>query len=260
MNILHIGDVVGTSGRKVLKTMLPLIIEEEGIDFTVVNVENAAGGFGLTEKIGKSILTSGADVLTSGNHIFDKDGIASYLDGEARLLRPLNYPPGTAGRGVGSYVTEAGVVITVINASGRTFMEPLDCPFQRIDALLSEIKTKIVILDFHGEATSEKLAMANHLDGRVSAVLGTHTHVQTADEQIFPGGTAYITDVGMTGSFNSIIGMEKKGSMTRIINHLPVKLIPAKGDEKICGVVLVVNDKTGRAQSIRRVSKNMNGR
>ncbi|NMA66985.1 MAG: TIGR00282 family metallophosphoesterase, partial [Clostridiaceae bacterium] len=211
MNILVIGDIVGRPGRRALKALLSGVQKEYNISFTIANAENAAGGLGLTRDVMLEILSYGVDVLTMGNHVWDKKEILSFIDDEPRLIRPINYPDHCPGQGFNIFTAGFSRKIAVINASGRVFMPALDCPFRRVDEILADIREKAdcIIIDFHAEATSEKLAFGHYFDGRVSAVLGTHTHVQTADEQILPGNTAYITDLGMTGPVDSILGVKK---------------------------------------------------
>ena len=255
MKILFIGDVVGKSGRRLLRQRLPEIQRQYEIDFTVANVENAAGGFGLTASIGKEILRSGVDVMTSGNHIWDKKEVLSYLTREPRLLRPGNYPPGTPGNY--SYLGEsrAGAMVGVMNLQGRVFMPLTDCPFRMADRRIGELvrQTSIVIVDFHAEATSEKMAFGWFMDGRVSAVVGTHTHVPTADTRVLPGGTAYVTDVGMTGSFNSVIGMQIDGALNRFLTGLPSRFQVETRSPRLSSVIIDVEEITGQADSIERL-------
>ena len=256
MRILFVGDVVGKAGRKITQTHLSLMREDFKIDVAIVNCENAAGGFGITEMIGEELFRAGADVLTSGNHIWDRKESHGFLDKEARMLRPANYPPGVPGRGCWSGVV-GGVPVGVLNLQGRVFMAPIDCPFRAFDALRdSELAgTRVLFVDFHAEATSEKLAFGAYVDGRASAVIGTHTHVATADETVLPGGTAYITDCGMTGSADSIIGMEKKGSIERFLLQIPRRFAPAEAKPQLSGVVIDVDESTGHARRIQRVSR-----
>ncbi len=254
MKILFIGDIVGKVGRRVVKALLPGITRQWGIDLTIANCENAAGGFGITEKVAQELFNCGIQIMTSGNHIWDKKEAVSYLSKEHRILRPLNYPPGVPG--VGSIVTAVkGKRVGVVNLSGRVFMGLMDCPFRRSDEELKVLKEKtdIIIVDFHAEATSEKIAYGYYMDGRVSAVVGTHTHVQTADEQILPGGTGYITDVGMTGPAISVIGVEVKQIIERFLTTLPRKFETARGEGLFSAVVLEIDDATGLCSSIQRL-------
>lgn len=255
MNILMVGDVYGESGRAAVAKLLPKLRREHAIDFCVVNVENAAGGFGVTAPIARQILESGADVMTSGNHIWDKKEIVAYIVKENLLLRPANFPAGTPGAG---HVTiKCGPHrIAVVNLMGRVFMLPIDCPFRKADELVPELRkeTPIVLVDMHCEATSESLAMGWYLAGRVSAVVGTHRHVQTADERILPGGTAYITDLGLTGPTDGVIGVDRDQIIQRFLQQMPIRFETAKGPAALHGVVIVVDPDTGRASSIRRLS------
>ena len=256
MNILFIGDIVGRPGRELVRRGLRGLIERHGVDLVIANVENAAAGFGITKDIGDTLLEYGVDVMTSGNHVWDKKEAIEYIAGEPRLLRPANYPAGVPGRG--SYVAQTGDgrTVGVINVMGRVFMLPIDDPFagvlREIDAIRH--RARILVVDFHGEATSEKVAMGWHLDGKVTAVLGTHTHVQTADERILPNGTAYLTDAGMTGPHDSIIGMDREASLARFLNGMPSKFEPATGNPRLNGAVIEADDKTGRATRITRIS------
>ena len=256
MNILFIGDIVGRPGRDLVHRGLRGLVEYYGIDLVIANAENSANGFGITRDIGHTLLEWGIDVMTSGNHIWDKKEALEYIVTEPRLLRPANYPAGVPGRG--SYVAQTGDgrAVGVINLMGRVFMVPIDDPFavalREIEAIRH--KTRIIFVDMHAEATSEKIAMGWHLDGRVTAVVGTHTHVQTADDRILPNGTAYLTDAGMTGPHDSIIGMEKEPSLARFLNGMPTKFEPASGNPRLNGVVIEADDKTGRATKITRIS------
>jgi 2',3'-cyclic-nucleotide 2'-phosphodiesterase len=256
MTILFIGDIVGRPGRDLVQKGLRALIEHYDVDLTIANAENAAAGFGLTRDIGETLLEWGIDVMTSGNHIWDKKEVLEYIGVEPRLLRPANYPAGVPGRGSCVAQTRDGRAVGVINVMGRVFMAPLDDPFavalREIDAVRH--RARIIVVDMHAEATSEKIAMGWHLDGRVTAVIGTHTHVQTADERVLPGGTAYLTDAGMTGPHDSIIGMEKEPSLARFLNGMPAKFEPASGNPRLNGAVIEADDKTGRATTITRIS------
>jgi 2',3'-cyclic-nucleotide 2'-phosphodiesterase len=256
MTILFIGDIVGRPGRDLVQKGLRALIEHYDVDLTIANAENAAAGFGLTRDIGQTLLDWGIDVMTSGNHIWDKKEVLEYIPAEPRLLRPANYPAGVPGRGSCVAQTRDGRSVGVINVMGRVFMAPLDDPFavalREIEAVRH--RARIVVVDMHAEATSEKIAMGWHLDGRVTAVIGTHTHVQTADERVLPGGTAYLTDAGMTGPHDSIIGMEKEPSLTRFLNGMPAKFEPASGNPRLNGALIEADDKTGRATKITRIS------
>jgi 2',3'-cyclic-nucleotide 2'-phosphodiesterase len=256
MNILFIGDIIGRPGRDLVQKGLHGLVEHYDIDCTIANAENSAAGFGITRDIGDALLDWGVDVMTSGNHIWDKKEALDYIGTEPRLLRPANYPAGVPGRG--SYVvqTRDGRSVGVINVMGRVFMTPIDDPFAVVLREIESIRhrARIVFVDMHAEATSEKIAMGWHLDGRVTAVVGTHTHVQTADERILPNGTAYLTDAGMTGPHDSIIGMEREPSLARFLNGLPSKFEPASGNPRLNGAVIEADDKTGRATKITRIS------
>lgn len=255
MKLLFIGDVVGRPGRQALSRRLDRLIDRHLVDLVVANGENAAAGFGLTLDVAKELFDLGVDVMTSGNHIWDKREIYGYLDQQSRLLRPANYPGSPPGRGSGLYATSSGLQVGVINLEGRIFMNPLDCPFRTADRLVAELraKTPMILVDFHAEATSEKMALAHYLDGRVSAVIGTHTHVQTADEQILPGGTAYLTDAGMTGARDSVIGVCKEIAIEKFLSQLPNRFDVAKKCPVVNGVLVEVNPQTGLATSIERV-------
>jgi len=256
MTILFIGDIVGRPGRDLVQRGLRALLDHYDVDMTIANAENAAAGFGLTRDIGETLLDCGVDVMTSGNHIWDKKEVLEYIAVEPRLLRPANYPVGVPGRGSCIAQTRDGRSVGVINVMGRVFMAPLDDPFavalREIDAVRH--RARIIVVDVHAEATSEKIAMGWHLDGRVTAVIGTHTHVQTADERVLPGGTAYLTDAGMTGPHDSIIGMEKEPSLARFLNGMPTKFEPASGNPRLNGAVIEADDKTGRATTITRIS------
>lgn len=230
MKILFIGDIFASPGRRAVAEHLPRLVQEENIDLTVANAENAAGGFGLTPAVAEELFALGLDVLTSGNHIWDKREIYDYLAEQPRLLRPANYPDELPGRGVWVGRARNGVPVAVINLQGRTYMPPIDCPFRKADEILPSLDpaVKVRIVDFHAEVTSEKMAMGWYLDGRVSAVLGTHTHVPTADARVLPQGTAYQTDVGMTGPYESVIGVKADAVVRRFLTGLPVRFEPAK--------------------------------
>lgn len=255
MKILFIGDIVGTVGRVALKGLLPALIDRYKIDFVAANGENAAGGFGITEKVAAEIFGCGVHVITSGNHIWDKKDSVPYIAKENRLIRPVNYPPGVPGYGSVIYPLPSGMKVGVVNISGRVFMTSIDCPFRvggrEIEHLQKE--TKFIIVDFHAEATSEKIAFGYFVDGKVSAVIGTHTHVQTADDKILSGGTAYITDVGMTGPADSVIGIEKEMIIERFLLQMPKKFETGKGSALLCAVVIEIDDKTGRSTAIQRL-------
>lgn len=257
LNILFIGDIIGRPGRRAVTDLLPGIKGEYGIDFTLANCENSAGGFGVTNKIVEELTELGVDVLTSGNHIWDRRDVAEDLDSFANVLRPFNYPPGLPGRGYGVFEAAGGLKVAVINLQGRVFMRPIDCPFRAADELLKSVGEKIVLVDMHAEATSEKVAMGWHLDGRVSAVIGTHTHVQTSDERVLPGGTAYITDVGMTGPHDSVIGIDKEAIIKRFLTEVPNRFEVGKEDVKLSGLVVSVDTATGKAVGVERIHRSI---
>jgi metallophosphoesterase (TIGR00282 family) len=254
MRILFVGDIVGRPGRDVLKNHLINILETRGIDLCIANAENAASGNGLTPRLGDELLGLNVDVLTSGNHIFDKKEVLPYFDQEPRLLRPANYPPSAPGRGIWTGRTRSGVPYAVINLQGRVFMPSIDCPFRTCENLLASLEReiKVIFVDFHAEATAEKQAMAWYFDGRISVLVGTHTHVATADERVLPGGTAYITDVGMTGPHDSIIGVSKDIILPKFLNQMPARFETATGDVRINAIEAEVNLETGHALSIER--------
>ncbi len=259
MKILLVGDIVGKPGRRAVRELLPEIISERGIDFVIANCENAAAGFGVTRDIVEELYSSQINVLTSGNHIWDKKEIREFAEDYVTLLRPANYPDGSPGWGSVVMPNSSGIHVGVINLMGRVFMKPLECPFRTAEREIEKIKNraKVIIIDFHAEATSEKEAIGWFLDGRVSAVLGTHTHVQTADESILPCGTAYITDVGMTGPFNSVIGIRKDDILERFLTQVPNKFDVAKDDIRLQGVIVDIDGKSGRARGIERLTINL---
>ena len=258
VRILFIGDIVGRPGRELVRLGLQAIVEHHQIDLVIANAENSAAGFGITREIGDQLLDWGVDVMTSGNHIWDKKEALDYIGAEPRLLRPANYPAGAPGNGSYLARTRDGRAVGVVNVMGRVFMLNIDDPFavvlREIEALKQ--RTRVVFLDFHAEATSEKVAMGWHLDGKVTAMVGTHTHVQTADERILPKGTAYLTDVGMTGPHDSIIGVEIAAALGRFLTALPQKFETATGNPRLNAVVVEADEKTGRATSIERLSLN----
>ena len=257
MKILCVGDIVGEAGRRALEELLPGIKEEFQIDFTMVNGENAAGGAGLTPRIAEQLYRAGADVLTLGDHVWDRPELVEYLNEEKRIIRPANFPADTPGKGW-CVITKAGKKIGVINLLGRVFMRyNVDCPFRKLQTILKEIKseTNTIVVDFHTEATSEKVAFGFFSDGEVSAVVGTHTHIQTADEKILPKGTAYITDLGMTGPYDSVIGQDKEKIIERFLTSRPVRFEVAKDDVQLHGVVIDVNENTGLANHIVRLQR-----
>ncbi len=276
VRVLVLGDVCAEPGRRAVVAGLPRLRQTLGASFVIVNAENAAGGYGITPKLAEELLAAGADCLTTGDHAFDRKEAWDYLASERRILRPLNYPPDVPGRGfaiyelrptlanraeglgpepVGTVASDGGVRVAVVSLAGRVFMRPIDCPFRRAMPVVNDLvrETPIIIVDVHAEATAEKQAMGWFLDGKVSAVVGTHTHVQTADERILPGGTAYLTDVGMCGSFDSVLGMNKELSIRRMIDMVPLRLAPGQADLRLCGVVIDIEAATGRALRIERL-------
>jgi 2',3'-cyclic-nucleotide 2'-phosphodiesterase len=255
MKILFVGDVVGRSGRRLVREMLPGIQEANRVDLTIVNVENAAGGFGITKEVAREIRSYGVDVMTTGNHVWDKAEAMEYLNQEPRLLRPGNYPRGAPGSGAYLGETAAGIPVAVLNIQGRVFMPLTDCPFQTVQREMQRLRrdNAVIIVDFHAEATSEKQAMGWFLDGQVAAVVGTHTHVPTADARVLPKGTAYVSDVGMTGPFDSIIGMKVENSMKRFLTGLPSRFETASDYPRLCSVLIDVDESKGLARSIRRM-------
>ncbi len=250
MLILAVGDIIGRPGRQAVSELLPGLREEYDLDLVMANAENVAGGLGLTPTTARELLDAGVDVLTSGNHIWAQKEIIPYLDGEMPILRPLNYPPSVPGRG---YTVKGRA--TVVNLIGRTFIGNFDCPFRAMDQLLAELgpKPPVIIVDFHAEATSEKMAMGRYLDGRVSAVLGTHTHVGTTDAQLLPQGTAYVTDIGMTGPINSIIGDDIELVLQRFLTAIPHRLSVGQGKTMFNAVLVRIDDESGKAISIERI-------
>jgi metallophosphoesterase (TIGR00282 family) len=256
MNILFIGDIVGRPGRELVRRGLAALVEHHAIDLVIANVENSAAGFGVTREIGDEFLKWGVHVMTSGNHIWDKKEVIEYIGAEPRLLRPANYPAGVPGRGAYVARTRNDEPVGVINLMGRVFMLSIDDPFA---VVLHEIEAmrhwaRVIIVDFHAEATSEKVAMCWHLDGKATAVFGTHTHVQTADERLLPNGTAVITDAGMTGPHDSIIGMEREAALGRFLNGMPSRFEPATGNPRLNGIVVTADSATGRATAVTRIN------
>lgn len=257
LTILFLGDVVGEPGRSAVIAQLPILKEKYALDFVIVNGENAAAGRGITPKITIDLLRAGVSVVTTGDHIWDQKEIVAFIDTEPRLLRPINYPEGAPGAGAIVLETAKGKV-GVIDVQARTFMQPiLENPFQAVDAAVTAMRreTAVIFVDVHGETTSEKIAMGRFLDGRVSAVIGTHTHVQTADEQIFPGGTAFLCDAGMCGPINSILGRAVDPIVQRFISNLPAPFPVAKGEVRLCGAIIMVDETTGRALTIQRLNE-----
>jgi metallophosphoesterase (TIGR00282 family) len=256
VNILFIGDIVGKPGRQALSRELHRLVDRHAIDLVIANGENASGGFGITVETARELYSSGVQFITTGNHVWDKKDAIEYLNREERIVRPANYPDGTPGKGSRLVATPGGVTVGVINLEGRIFMNNLDCPFKVADREIEKlsVSTRILFVDFHAEATSEKTALGWYLDGRVSAVVGTHTHVQTADERILTAGTAYITDAGMTGAFDSVIGVRKDEPIQKFLTQLPAKFEVAKRDIRLNGVVIRVDETNGKALSIERVN------
>ena len=261
MNILFVGDIFGSAGRRIVREHIGHFRAAHKVELLVVNVENAAGGFGVTPQICEEVFNLGADVLTTGNHIWDKRELCDYLnsvpadshDRPRRVLRPANFQPNLPGHGVYEGTTTNGIPYAVLNLQGRVFMSNTNDPFHAANDLLANIKAKVILLDFHAEATSEKVAMGWHLDGRVTAVLGTHTHIPTADERILPGGTAYQTDVGMSGPYDSVIGVERDLVLHRFLTGMPGKFEAAKGNPKMCAALVTCDETTGRASAIQRI-------
>jgi len=259
MKILFIGDIVGSPGREAIKKLVPPLKQEHCIDFVIANAENASGGSGITSRVAAELFSSGVDVITSGDHIWKKSEIFELINQEERILRPINFPSGAPGRGAAVFKSKNGAKVGVINVNGRVFMEALDCPFKTVLKAVEELakETKIIIVDIHAEATSEKIALGWYLDGKVSAVLGTHTHIQTADDKILPKGSAYITDVGMTGPYDSVIGRRVEDVLTRFLSSIPVKFEVAEGNIQLHGALVEIDEETGRALSILRIQKKL---
>jgi metallophosphoesterase (TIGR00282 family) len=255
VKILFIGDVVGKPGRRAVATLVPGLRAERGIDFVIANGENSAHGAGLTASTVDALLTSGVDLITSGDHVWDQKEIYEVIAHEPRLLRPLNFPPSAPGHGSTVVQLDGLPPVGVLNLIGRVFMPNTDCPFRAAEAAVARLRqqTKVIIVDLHAEATSEKIAMGRFLDGRVSAVIGTHTHVATADEQILPNGTAYISDAGMCGPHDSVLGRDVTAVLQRFLTQLPQKMEVAEGDVALCGVIVDVNENTGHARSMERI-------
>jgi len=255
LNLLVIGDIVGRPGRQAIREFLPDLVRQYNIEFIIANAENASGGRGLTREVMQELLGAGIDVLTMGNHVWDNKEIFSFIDDEPRLIRPANYPQPCPGQGYHVYQAGFNMKIAVINVSGRVYMPALDCPFRTVEKIISSLpEVDCIIIDFHAEATSEKQAFAYYFDGRATAVLGTHTHIQTADERILPGGTAYITDLGMTGPIESVLGMDRHAVIEKFLSQRPVRLEVAKGPSQLQGVVLELDEKTHRVTQIKRIS------
>jgi 2',3'-cyclic-nucleotide 2'-phosphodiesterase len=260
MRVLIIADIFGEPGREAVKKLLPGIKTEEKIDLCIANGENAAGGFGITPKIAEQLFSWGVDIITMGNHVWDRKEVLEIIE-DARMTRPANYPAGVPGRGWTVITVDKATSVGVVNLSGRVFMGNYDCPFRSAEKIVEELKNKvqIIIVDMHGEITSEKVALGWYLDGRVSAVIGTHTHVPTADERILPGGTAYITDVGLTGSLDSVIGVKKEMIIKRFLTQMPVRFEEATANVVLAGAIIDIDEKTGKAISIKRIKKEMPG-
>jgi len=255
INVLFIADIIGKPGLTIVKHVVKQLREQYQIHFCIANGENGSAGKGLTENIAQQYFNHGIDIITSGNHIFEKYGVHKLLNTNHKIIRPLNYPFGVSGKGSLVATISNNIKIGVINIQGRTFMFPIDCPFRTANEEINKIRqlTPIIIVDFHAEATAEKMAMGWYLNGKVSAVIGTHTHVQTADERILDRGTAYITDVGMTGPYNSVIGMKKEVAIKRFIQQLPERYQPADSDLKFAGVVITINTENGKTEKIKRL-------
>jgi metallophosphoesterase (TIGR00282 family) len=261
LNILFIGDIFGSAGRRIVREHIGHLRAAHNVELTIINAENAAGGFGLTPQLAEDLFDLGADVLTTGNHVWDKRELIDYMNAAPeggdvrgrRVLRPANLQPGVPGWGVYEGRTASGVEYAVIQLQGCVFMNTTNDPFHSADALLEKIKAKVIVVDVHAEATSEKIAMGWHLDGRVTAVLGTHTHVPTADERVLPGGTAYQTDVGMSGPYDSVIGVEKELVLRKFLTGMPGKFEAAKGNPKMCAALIACDPATGRATRIQRI-------
>lgn len=255
MKVLFIGDIVGKTGRNAVKALLPSVVNKYKVDLVIANGENSAGGFGITDKIADELFGYGIHVITTGNHVWDKKEFIPQISKIDRVLRPLNYPPGVPGYGSLLYSMNNGKKVAIMNLSGRVFMSNIDCPFRtgkkEVEKLLEH--TNIIIIDFHAEATSEKIAFSYYMDGRVSAIIGTHTHVQTADEKILPGGAAFITDVGMTGPAHSVIGIEIDQIIQRFLTNIPMRFETAKGEGVFSAVVVEINEETGKATAIQRL-------
>jgi metallophosphoesterase (TIGR00282 family) len=261
LRILFVGDVFGSAGRRIVREHLAHVIAQRGVDLVIVNAENAAGGFGVTPGIAEDLFDLGAHVLTTGNHVWDKRELIEYMQSVSadsherprRVIRPANYAAGTPGYGVYEGVLPGGQAYAVVNLQGRVFMASTDDPFRTADALLREIKAKVIFVDFHAEATSEKVALGWYLDGRVTAVVGTHTHVPTADDRVLPGGTAYQTDVGMSGPYESVIGVEREQVLSRFLTGMPAKFDAAKGDPRMAALLIECDGATGKAHSTQRL-------
>ncbi len=261
MNILFVGDIFGKAGRKIVGEHIGHLREAHNIELTIINAENAAGGFGITPQLAEDLFDLGADVLTTGNHVWDKRELIDYLNSAGsgdsnrprRILRPANFQPGLPGSGVFAGKTQSGIDYAVIDLMGRVYMTGTNDPFHAVNDLLAGIKAKVIVVDFHAEVTSEKVAMGWHLDGRVTAVIGTHTHIPTADERVLPGGTAYLTDVGMSGPYDSVIGVETDLVLRKFLTGMPGKFEAAKGNPRMCAALIACDPQTGRAAAIQRI-------
>lgn len=255
MRLLFVGDVFGKPGRRAVKELLPALKRERGVDFVIANGENCAAGAGITPDTAQELFAAGVDAITGGNHIWDKEEAIALIERDQRVVRPVNFPPGAPGRGFGVFTTGAGERLAVVSVLGRIFMTPYDCPFRAMESVLEKLgsSTRVIFVDVHAEATSEKMALAWYLDGRVSAIVGTHTHVQTADERIFPRGTAYLTDAGMTGPHDSVIGVRKELALRRLMQQMPVRYQPADADLRLHGILIEVDAGSGRATSVERI-------
>jgi metallophosphoesterase (TIGR00282 family) len=267
LRILFVGDIFGRAGRVILREHLAGLLKKHAVDLCIVNGENAAGGFGLTPPIAEEFFDLGVDVITTGNHVWDKRELVDYFNAAVtepysparRILRPANYPAGSPGVGVYEGTTGTGVAYAVVNLQGRVFMANIDDPFRVADEVLASIAAKVIFVDFHAEATSEKVALGWHLDGRVTAVIGTHTHIPTADTRVLPGGTAYQTDVGMTGPYDSVIGVQKEQVLQRFLTSIPGRFEAAIHDVRLCAVLVECDEATGRASSIERIMVDQDG-
>jgi 2',3'-cyclic-nucleotide 2'-phosphodiesterase len=259
LNILFVGDIFGKAGRKIVAEHIGHLRQAHNVELTVINAENAAGGFGVTPQLAEELFDLGADVLTTGNHVWDKRELIDYLnsagdnDRPRRVLRPANLQPGLPGNGLYEGKTQSGIDYAVLNLMGRVYMTGTNDPFHAVDNLLAGVKAKIIVVDFHAEVTSEKVAMGWHLDSRVTAVIGTHTHIPTADERVLPGGTAYLTDVGMSGPYDSVIGVETELVLRKFLTGMPGKFEAAKGNPKMCAALIACDPQSGRATAIQRI-------
>lgn len=261
MKILFIGDIVGEPGRRAVEELVPKIKKREGVEFVIANGENVAGGSGITPALADELFEHGVNVLTSGDHIWKRKEIVEKIDSDRRVLRPANYPSGVPGFGSAVIQSSSGTDVGVVCLVGRVFMQPVECPFRVARGEIDKLKktARVIIVDMHAEATSEKIAMGWYLDGTVSAIVGTHTHVQTADEKILPGGTAFISDVGMTGPFDGVIGRKKEQILARFLTQMPARFEMAEGDIQLHGVIIDIDEKTGKANSIKRIQEKLAG-